>query len=139
MRILICGDRNWAATKRYDFGDSEEEIDKANFEADLLVTILRGFVNNFDEVEIISGMAKGADSLAAEFAWSADIPLHQFPAQWDLYKKSAGPIRNQQMLDIGKPDLVIGFHNNILESKGTRHMLDIAKKAGVKTYLVSEW
>jgi UDP-N-acetylmuramoylalanine-D-glutamate ligase len=50
-----------------------------------------------------------------------------YPAKWDLHGKSAGPIRNQQMLDTGV-DLVIAFPGG----KGTAHMVSIAKKAGVK-------
>ena len=54
-----------------------------------------------------------------------------FPAQWDKYGKSAGVIRNQQMLDEGKPDTVVYFHDNIERSKGTKDMVSRAKKAGL--------
>ena len=87
---------------------------------------------------IISGGAKGADNLGEHYAYlklhaGENMRLQCFPAQWDKYGKSAGYKRNQQMLDEGKPDLVLIYWDGI--SKGTKHMLDIAKRAGVKVQL----
>ena len=59
--------------------------------------------------EIISGMASGADTFAVEWAARFGFPLRAFPAEWDKHGRSAGPIRNQRMLDEGKPDLVVAF------------------------------
>jgi hypothetical protein len=56
--------------------------------------------------------------------------LHYF-ANWKLFGLSAGPIRNQQMLDEGKPDFVIAFHDNLYASRGTQDMVTRAMKAGV--------
>lgn len=42
------------------------------------------------------------------------------------------------MLDEGKPDYVLAFHNDIFNSKGTKDMLNRAKKAGVPCTLVTE-
>lgn len=82
---------------------------------------------------IVSGMARGADKLGVKYANENGGQLKEFPAQWDKYGKSAGYKRNQQMLDEGKPDLVLIYWDGI--SKGTKHMLDIAKRAGVKVQL----
>ena len=62
--------------------------------------------------------------------WAKDnnMKLKVYPADWELHGKSAGPIRNQQMLIEGKPDLVLAFPGG----KGTAHMVSIAKKKGVK-------
>lgn len=77
--------------------------------------------------EVISGMAKGADSFAAEWAEKFGFTLHKFPANWKKHGKAAGLIRNQQMLDEGKPDAVIAFPGGT----GTADMVRRAKKANI--------
>jgi len=76
---------------------------------------------------IISGHARGADQLAEKYANEKNIPLEVYPAEWDVYGKSAGVIRNQEMLDEGQPDLVVAFPGG----NGTAHMVKIAQKANV--------
>lgn len=107
MRILICGGR--------DFTDHE-----------LFIWAMKPFIA--DNTEVIHGNALGADSMA--FAWgvSHNYRVHSFPADWETHGKSAGPIRNQQMLDEGKPDLVIAFPGG----RGTADMVSRAKKAGIE-------
>ena len=61
-----------------------------------------------------------------------------FPADWKKYGRAAGPIRNKQMLNEGKPDLVLAFHTNIENSKGTKSMIQIAKKSEIKIILIKE-
>jgi len=61
-----------------------------------------------------------------------------FPADWKSYGKGAGPIRNQLMLDEGKPDLVLAFHNDISSSRGTADMIRRAKKHGISYEIISE-
>ena len=112
MRLLICGDREWKDRKAID-------AIIAQFEPDI----------------VIEGEARGADKLARFAAEAAGIPVERYPADWTQHGKAAGPIRNTQMLREGKPDAVVGLHDRIDESKGTRHMLTIAKKTGVPTYL----
>lgn len=77
---------------------------------------------------VITGGARGVDFLADSWALQQRIKTKMFPADWQKYGFSAGPIRNQQMLDEGKPDLVIAFPGGI----GTADMVRRAKKAGVK-------
>jgi hypothetical protein len=67
---------------------------------------------------VIHGGARGADTLAGDAARELGFEVWEYPAQWDKYGKSAGLIRNRQMLDL-KPDLVIAFHEDLEESKGT--------------------
>jgi len=90
------------------------------------------------EFVIIHGDAQGADRLAA--AWGqwhlGGEHVKPFPAKWDKHLNRAGYIRNQQMLDEGKPDLVVAFRCDG-ESKGTDMMIDLARKAGVPTYVVT--
>lgn len=112
MRLLVCGDRHWK-----------------NFQ------LLWQVIGEFNPDVIIEGGARGADTMAKTHAELNEIELLHFPANWELYGKKAGPIRNYQMLREGKPDIVIGFHENINESRGTKHMLTISKQHGIMTYI----
>jgi hypothetical protein len=117
MRVLVCGDRNWT--------------NKEAIRAQLLHR--KGYIDG-----IIEGGARGADSLAGECADELEIFCMVFPAEWDKYGKAAGPIRNQQMLNEGKPDLVLAFHKDIENSKGTKHMVKISRKAGIPVEVITE-
>lgn len=115
MKLLICGDRNW----KYKWA-IERHIDSL---------LAAGH-----ELIIIEGEAKGADQIAANIAIEKGIQLFPFPANWEKYGKAAGVIRNQQMLE-ENPDQVIGFHNDIMKSKGTKDMLLRAYKAKIPAFL----
>ena len=108
MRILVCGSRDW---------DDREPIDDA----------LEMY--NHSPGVVIHGGARGADQLAGEIAFDMGFEVEVFPADWKLHGKSAGVIRNQQMLDEGKPDIVLAFQKN--NSRGTQDMINRARKAGV--------
>lgn len=112
MKLLICGDRNWSN------GDA-----------------IRQVIKKFNPTTVIEGEAKGADTLARLSAVTMGIDVMPFPADWQKYGRAAGPIRNSQMLKEGNPDVVVGFHYKIDESKGTRDMLTRAKKAGKATFI----
>jgi hypothetical protein len=75
---------------------------------------------------IISGGAKGADSLAERFAKDIHVPMKVFPAEWDIYGKSAGYKRNVKI--ITSADVVFAFWDG--HSKGTKHSIDIARAQG---------
>lgn len=76
---------------------------------------------------LIHGGATGADALAQDWAEHRGVVPQAYPADWTKYRKAAGPIRNRQMLDEGKPDLVVAFPGG----DGTANMVSIAKRAGV--------
>lgn len=122
-RVLICGDRNWENYSR------------------LLACVRKA--NDTEEIQVvIEGECRGADLMgrrAAEaIGLSADsFTLLPFPADWNRYKLAAGPIRNQQMLDEGKPTEVWAFHDTIEQSVGTKDMVNRALKAGLKVYLIT--
>lgn len=117
-RILVCGSRTWQ-------------------EALAIWTILDGLNSRPDEqVVVIHGDANGADTVAAEWAMVRDAEVEAYPADWDRYGKRAGYVRNQQMLDEGKPDMVWAFRSKG-ESKGTDMMIDLARDAGITTYVVT--
>lgn len=114
-RALVCGGR--------DFNDRErvkQALDKFHREYGIAV--------------VIHGAARGADSLAADWALGNHIPTEAYPAQWDKYGKRAGYLRNQQMLDKGKPHVVIAFPGG----RGTDMMCKIAEDVGVTVYRIPE-
>jgi hypothetical protein len=61
--------------------------------------------------------------------------VRHFPADWDKYGKAAGPIRNKQMLDEGKPQAVIAFSYDLARSRGTANMVAQARDAGLPVWL----
>jgi hypothetical protein len=84
--------------------------------------------------EIVSGGARGVDSLAEEYARDTGIPFKLFPADWDKYGKAAGPIRNQQMAEYA--DALIAVWDG--KSKGTLNMINNMKKLN-KPYKVFKY
>ncbi len=118
MRILVCGGR--------DFKNR-----------DLVFSKLNSLFPSTDDINtwlppvdtvIIHGGARGADRLAEDWAVINWVHVEEYKADWDKFGKSAGYIRNKQMLTEGKPDLVIAFPGG----KGTAMMVKIAKEADVE-------
>lgn len=110
MIILVTGDRNWT--------------DKAS---------IRRFLEYLlemhkDKLEIVQGGARGADTLAREICEELGITCHTVPADWETYKKAAGPIRNRLMMKKFNPRFVLAFHENLAESKGTLDMVRVSVK-----------
>jgi hypothetical protein len=112
LRILVCGGRDY------------DNVDKVYEVLDEFPT---------EELLIIHGGARGADSLAGVWAFERGVQVTRYPADWEKYGKRAGYVRNQQMLDEGKPDLVIAFPGG----RGTAMMIDIAEKAAVNVLKIS--
>lgn len=119
MRLLVCGSRDW----------TNKEIIKKE--------ILELQKNNNIEV-VIHGACRGADLISGIVASELQIPIEEYPADWKSDGRSAGPKRNQKMLDEGKPDFVLAFHDDIDESKGTKDMILRVKKAGVTFKVIRE-
>lgn len=117
MRILICGGRDF---------NREDVFDR----------VLNSIKSVNGDLEIISGMARGADTMAVNFAKTHGYKLYEFPADWSKYNNAAGPIRNQQMIDEGNPDIVIAFPTK--NSRGTWDMIRRAEKANIKIIIVNE-
>jgi hypothetical protein len=115
MRLLICGSRHW----------TNQEL--------ISITI-----DKFKPDIIIEGEGRGADIIARKIGQAKHITIWQYPANWQLYGRSAGPIRNTQMLDEGKPDLIVAFHNDIKHSKGTADMIKQATERKIKTLIVED-
>lgn len=87
--------------------------------------LLKSTLDEITEItEIVSGTAKGADTLGEKYAKESNIPLVLFPADWNKYRNSAGYIRNEEMAKYA--DACIVFWDG--KSKGTKHMIDLALK-----------
>lgn len=139
MRVLVCGSRDFT-------------------NVNVITTVLQGIyemqsigwlLTHASHLTIIDGAASGADNLAHQWAVTpGPHPANQatdndtmmvfserYPPNWDLYGKRAGYVRNQQMLNDGKPELVVAFFNKPrAESKGTAMMCDIARNAGIEVW-----
>lgn len=111
-RVLVCGSRDFSDRSLVD-----AKLDE--------VRARLGGVR----MRVISGAARGADTLASQWAARRGVPCDEYPADWDRYGKSAGYRRNERMLAEGRPHLVVAFPQG--ESRGTRMMMDIAAKAKV--------
>lgn len=93
----------------------------------LLKESLKKFYQDFgSEIEVVCGMARGADMLGYNWAKQTGAEIHEFPADWDKHGKSAGYRRNEEMAKFCTA--VIAFWDG--KSKGTAHMIDLAKKLG---------
>ena len=84
-----------------------------------------------ENLTIIHGAAQGADLLAAQAAAALGLEAEPHPAQWQEYGRKAGPIRNREMLESGIDNAHAFISKPLEESKGTQHMVKIARKAGV--------
>ena len=114
MKYIVAGGR--------DFRDSNR-----------LNMVLEMFIRHFDMTTIISGMARGADSLAAKFAETFDycVSLEEFPADWKMYSTNAGHVRNQQMAQAG--DGLIAFWDG--RSRGTKDMIEKATRSNLEVHI----
>jgi hypothetical protein len=90
MRLVVTGGRDYCETARI-FAALDELY------ARLPVSLL------------IEGEARGLDVRAKAWARRRGIEVKPYPADWDRYDKAAGGIRNQQMIDEGKPDYGLVF------------------------------
>lgn len=117
MRLLICGPR--------DFPWSLQ---------DKVLEAIRALPEK-PEV-IIEGGAKGVDTVAKVMAIYEGVTWLEYPADWKKHGKGAGPIRNKQMLEEGKPDLVMAFKPVSGWTPGTANMVSQAQKAGVAVQIV---
>ena len=78
-------------------------------------------------LSVLSGCANGPDRFGEQWAYSLNIDIEKFPANWDLYGKRAGFVRNIEMAE--KADALVAFWDG--SSKGTRHMIGKALDHGL--------
>jgi hypothetical protein len=113
MKVIIAGSRN--------FNDYN-----------LLKSSCDNLLTQFNNIEIVSGTARGADKLGERYAREKGYSIKEFPANWNL-GKSAGYIRNDEMAQYS--DMLIAFWDGT--SKGTKHMIDLANKRSIKVEIVN--
>lgn len=119
--VLICGGR--------DFDDGE-----AVFE---VVAFLKEFYG--DDLRIMHGGARGADTHAQEAAEHFGVRSKSFPADWETHGKKAGPIRNREMADFlvlrrdqGNTVQIVAFPGGF----GTGNMVMVGESLGIDVDLM---
>ena len=123
FRVLVCGGRSYDDRTRF-----------FHFMDRVLETIRGTGETPRRDVVIIHGAARGADTLADDYAREQELRVIRYPADWNTHKKAAGPIRNKLMLTDGQPHVIIAFKGG----NGTADMIRQGKKAGVPVYEVKE-
>lgn len=119
-KILICGDRNWT-------------------DESLISMALTAYIPLAGkDAVVIHGDARGADKLGARAATKLGLKVIAFPADWGTFKRGAGPIRNQIMIE-QEPSIILAFHDHIRMSHGTVDMLVRARKNGTPYNLYSHF
>lgn len=113
-KILVCGSRFWKKRRPIELALMKAKPDL-----------------------VIHGESRGADKIAGDIAHAMGIVVCGVPADWKKFGKKAGPIRNQFMLDLN-PDEVIAFHSDIENSKGTKDMVERARKKNIPVKIITK-
>jgi hypothetical protein len=124
MRILVTGSRRWTDEDRIRellAAIDRQEVPKVLDALDVSKTPAHTLVH---------GGARGADTIAGEIAKDLGWTVEVHPADWAKFKKSAGAIRNQEMVSLGA-DLCLAFIMVRGESVGTKHCAKLARMAGI--------
>lgn len=151
MKILVCGGRNFGKVlprRQDETRDYAIAREKSKAEHTFVIDKIHEFIGSFgdkyrtprekrdeygnwlfENVMIISGGATGVDSAAIDFAVSHWLQFIEYKADWTRYGKSAGMIRNEQMLD-ENPDIeyVLAFPGGT----GTANMVKLAQSRGIE-------
>ncbi len=106
FRLIIAGGRDF---------DNYEALEKA---VDYLLS------NISDEIVIVCGKARGADTLGERYAKEHGYKVLYFPADWDGLGRRAGIVRNEEMAQ--NADALVAFWDG--ESRGTKNMIETAQK-----------
>lgn len=111
--ILVCGGRGF-------------------LDYTLLNTTMCNLKYEFEDIAVMHGDARGADFLVKAWCFCNGIREYSRPANWELYGKSAGVIRNTEMLN-ENPDLVVAFEGG----RGTRNMVQQTFRKGTEYRLIN--
>jgi len=115
-RILVTGSRDW---------------DDISAIFDTLNHLMKKWGTN---LVVVHGGAKGADTIAGQWAGVQFVQEEVHPADWEKYGKRAGFIRNAEMVNLGA-DICVAFIKN--NSRGATMCADLAEKAGIPTFRVT--
>jgi hypothetical protein len=114
MRTIIAGSRTISPTA--------DEMDLIIAESGINVT------------SVLCGGARGVDKAGAEWGRGQGIAVQYFLAEWKLKGRKAGILRNVEMAK--NADALIAIWDG--KSRGTKHMIDTAREAGIKV-MVASW
>lgn len=115
MKIIVGGSRDFD-----DYSLLKEKLDL--------------FFRNLDkeDIEIVCGKARGADTLGEQYALENNLKITYFPADWSKFGYKAGYIRNKEMANYA--DALVAFWDG--KSRGTKHMINLAEKLQLKVKVV---
>lgn len=116
-KVIVAGGRDFA-----DYAYLKEKLDE--------VFASLGDLDSHP-IEIISGMAKGADTLGIRYAEEHKLTMVLYPANWKKYPRMAGILRNMNML-VAATHLVAFWDG---KSHGAKHMIEIAKAKGIPVWI----
>lgn len=121
FKVIIAGSREF---DNYDM--LKEKCDK----------ILSRKVNEGEEIVIVSGAAKGADTLGEKYAEEKGYKIERYPANWDKYGKRAGYLRNKKMAEVSNACIV--FLSSKAENKGSKMIISIATEEKLLIRVITE-
>jgi hypothetical protein len=113
MRVIVCGGRDYS-------------------DASTLWGKLDELRRRHDHLIVFQGGAHGADQMAREWCMARQVSFVSVEAEWNQHGRAAGPMRNQKMLDLYSPGLVLAFPGG----RGTADMMRRAEAAGVEVIKV---
>jgi hypothetical protein len=113
LKIIIAGSRNFN-----DYNLLEQKVDF--------------YIGENQDIEIISGTARGADKLGERYAINKELKLKRFPADWQKYGKKAGYLRNEEMAKYASHAII--FWDG--KSKGTGYMIELCKKYNINYRII---
>lgn len=127
MRIIVAGGRgfNDYSLLSEKLMDYLEDMDN------------KDVIDNHNQVKFISGTARRADVLGEQFAYNYGYDVIRFPAKWDELGKRAGYVRNAEMAKYAaeKCGVLFAFWDG--KSKGTKNMIDLAKRYGLEVHVTN--
>jgi hypothetical protein len=124
LRIIIAGGR--------DFNNYELLKEK-------VFNIVKCENKSKNHIKIVSGGARGADTLGERFAKEFDLKVCRFIPDWNGLGKRAGYVRNVDMakysIENNNRGVLIAFWDG--KSKGTKHMIDLAKSYNLEVHVIN--
>ena len=114
MRVIIAGGRDFL-----DYEKLKEYCDK--------------ILSDIEYITIVSGKARGADTLGERYQKERNLQLKEYPAEWDIYDKAAGGIRNEKMAK--NADMLIAFWDG--KSSGTEDMIRRARREKLEVVVIN--
>jgi hypothetical protein len=137
MKLLICGSRDYIPFNKDESIPYRIRVKEQDRQTRLaVVKAVNKFMETYqsEPTVIISGGARGVDTAAMHYALDNSIKFKAMYADWDFYGKSAGMIRNNQMLD--ECQYVLALWDG--KSNGTKHTIENAKKRNIPCMVITK-